>query len=133
MDTLQSAFLPLGAFWVAFQAIQGSTSFVNGMRETIVTGQLNGVSLTIRHRHAIRFDWLLSMCSTVFALFLFSGVIFWLALHTQAPLNVSPAMIAVGVSTFLGGLLFTICGISDYRLIQFTLRDATLKSKSRNT
>ena len=133
MDILQSAFLPLGAFWIALQTITSSVTFVNGMRETIVTGQYDGNPLSVRHRYAIRYDWILSMCGITLMLLTFSVVIFWLA-YSQAFTTgeeISVAMIIVGVATFFGGILFILCGISDYRLIQWTLRDAVSRKNLR--
>ena len=135
MSVLESYFLPLGAFWVAIQTILGSITFVNSMRETIVTGQYDGAPLTIRHRYAMRFDWILSMIGLISALFMFSIVIFWLA-YAQANTfggEISVAMVIVGITTFIGGILFVLCGISDHRLMQFVLRNAVSRSHTKAT
>ena len=135
MSTLEYYFLPLGAFWVAIQTILGSIAFVNNMRETIVTGQYDGVPLTIRHRYAMRFDWTLSMIGLISGLFMFSIVIFWLAYAQANALGgkISVAMLIVGIATFLGGVLFVLCGISDHRLMQFVLRNAASRSHTKAT
>src|SRR6266446_2849446 len=106
MDTIQSALLPLGAFWITFSALQSAASFVNEMRETIVTGYKGNQVLTVRHRKAMFFDWRLAMVGTIIAAFTFSGLIFFVSFHIRHvpdSAHSSPILAAVALFPLLGG------------------------------
>lgn len=117
-DQIQAALAPLGAFWIALEAMMKIASFVNAMRDTIMIGELNKTPLTLQHRQAIFVDWQLTMVGFILADAVFSFVLYSLAdVVSQAKI----AMYGVAFTTFIGAIIFTACGIFDYKAIKRTL------------
>jgi hypothetical protein len=128
MDNVQLLLLPLGVFWVSFSSLLSAASFVNEMRETIVAGTNKaGRMLTVRHRKTMFLDWCLSMLLAITAALIFSGLIFWIAIHIRALeqlRSVAGLLMAVATFPLLASIGLSICGASDFRLIQRTLQQA---------
>ena len=127
MDTLQTALLPLGAFWATFSSLQSAAAFTNELRETIVTGHKAGKALTAAHRRTIFLDWSLSMVAAIGAAFTFGGIILWISFHIRpdpALARAAPILMTISLFPLLAGAFLIVCGISDFRLIRRTLRQA---------
>ena len=122
-ETIQIVLAPLAAFWVAMEGFNKTATFVNGMRDTIMSGVMGSTQLTLHHRQAMFVDWRLSIIGFIVADIIFSAIIFSLAGIAQ---KVAIGIYGVALSTFLGAILFIICGISDYRAIKHTLEHAKL-------
>ena len=117
-EAIQAALAPLAAFWIALDGVIKMTKFVNDMRETIIFGVRDKAELSLHHRQAMFVDWKLSMVSFVGATFFFSGIVFSLA---DIVPKASIGIYGVSLSVLLGSVLFTICGVSDYRAIKLAL------------
>ena len=117
-ETIQAVLAPLSAFWVVMEGVMKASNFVNIMRDTIISGVQSGTQLTLHHRKAIFVDWCLSMLGFVISNLLLSGVIFSFAKLVP---SVATGIYGVFLITFLGAILFIICGISDYKAIKHVL------------
>jgi hypothetical protein len=126
MEKIQIVLAPLASFWLAMEGFMKATTFMNGMRETIISGVIGDHKLTIFHRETIFVDWCLSMIGFIISNTMLSIVIFLLSELVD---GAQFAILAVALTTFLGAILFMICGISDYRAISRTLRHAKRDSK----
>ena len=127
MLEIQAWLAPLAGFWIIWDSLLKAAATVNGMRETIVSGQIGTISLTPEHRRAIFWDWQLSMAGTIFAAFLFGVLIAWIGNHLVASSStaaVGQLMWGVSSLPFLGGSMFILCGISDWKLITQALTRA---------
>jgi len=81
MGALEAVVLPLATFWVVVSTMQSAATFVNGLREQVVTGGNERCAYTLAHRKALYLDWQLSMLGTIAAAFGFSGLIVAVAGH----------------------------------------------------
>lgn len=142
MDIIQVAFLPLGAFWIALKTLLDTAGFANNMRELIVTGYQGTNQLGLKHRKAIFVDWCLTMMGAIVAAFVFSVLMILIANYITIDSTVSNAsnlekasyaLVLVGITVFLCGVFFIICGVSDFKLIHATLSNASLKRISRHS
>jgi hypothetical protein len=127
MDGLQLAVLPLAAFWVIFKTLVDAADFVNKMRDKVVSGMDGGNRLDLRHRKAMRTDWIFSVSFTVLSTFLFSGLIFWIAAYIHNDPKTAPATFViclVACFPLLAGVLFIVVGVSDMRLMNTALAEA---------
>jgi hypothetical protein len=135
MDNIQLLLLPLGVFWVSFSSLLTAASFVNEMRETIVAGTSKaGRPLSVQHRKTMFLDWCLSMILAITASLIFSCLIFWIAIHIrhQEQLrSVAGLLMAVAAFPLLASIGLSVCGTSDFRLIQRTLRKAQAEEEKR--
>jgi hypothetical protein len=124
MDVIQIAFLPLGVFWVAFKTMLDAAAYTNNMRETIVLGIYSGSKLSFKHRWTMFVDWCFTMFAIITALFIFSGIIFWISryiAHDPKTVAASPAIFIIASTMFIGAFIFIINGFFDLRLIRSTL------------
>lgn len=128
-ETIQAVLAPLASFWVVLEGYMKATSFVNNMRETIITGVIGSTQLTIEHRKAIFVDWCLSMIGFMISNTLFAWVIASLA--KLVPKG-AEGIYGVALITFLGVLLFLVCGISDFRAIRYALKCEQLKIQNNS-
>ena len=110
--------IPLASFWAAFNSLIKAADFVNGIRDVVITGSKNQVTLTPRLRKAMLFDWFLSMFGTIFTCVAFSAIIAWMGFYIDDKTGetaVAQIMWLVAAFPGAGGLLFVLCGISDFR------------------
>ena len=91
MDTLQVAILPLVAWWVTFKALFDTGSYLNKLRESVVTGYANGQPISFEHRRAIFFDWRICNVSLLLSAFMYSGINFWIAWYISEAANFKAA------------------------------------------
>src|SRR5687768_17441824 len=131
MGTLEAAVLPLATFWVIVSTIQSAATFVNNMREQVVTGGSERCSFTLAHRRALFLDWKLSMLGTIASAFGFAGLIVVVAQQlSKMPGATAVVSIFYAVAAFpaLGGLLFIVCAVSDIKLMNRALREAAAEA-----
>ncbi len=127
MDGLQLAILPLAAFWLTFKALFDAADFVNKMRDKIVSGMDGSNPIGLQHRKTMRIDWYCCVVFTALAAFLFSGLIFWIAVYIHSDARTAPASTVVGLVAFfpfVAAILFLGCLFSDGRLMNKALADA---------
>jgi len=117
-NAVEVVLAPLAAFWVLLDGMMKMVTFVNGMRDVIITGVKDGVELSNNHRRAIFTDWKLSMVGFVGTDVLLSGVVFSLAKLVP---DVRWGIYAVSLAVLIGAILFVFCGVSDYKAINSAL------------
>jgi hypothetical protein len=128
-----AVFLPLAGFWVVFDSLNKATQFVNSLRDTIVTGVSGGTELSTEHKRALLYDWRLSMVGTVFACFLFAGILIFIGEHLYwAAATKGAAEMLFGTSSFpfFSGVFFVLCGVSDQKLILKTIAASALSEET---
>lgn len=127
LGAVETAVLPLATFWVIVSTLQSAATFVNTMREQVVSGGSDRRLFTLAHRRAIYLDWQLSMLGTIAAAFGFAGLVFAIAHrleHVPGGATMEPILWVVALFPLLGGALFIVCGISDRRLMRMALESA---------
>ena len=122
--SIELALIPLGSFWVTYNSLLATAKFVNEMRDRVLVGHTEGVMLTLAHRRALVWDWVLSMSAAVGGAAFFAIVIWWTAGLLAASGVSQVALIIRFVSVFPAfcGFLYLCCGVSDFRLMRKVLR-----------
>jgi hypothetical protein len=115
----------LGGFWAATKSLLDASAFVNDLRDTVTMGVKGHHSLSLRHRKALRLDWLLTMFGAVAFPLAFSGILFAVAGSVDEKQELVHAVLhVVAYIPLIGSLLFVICGISDWRLMSDAIKNA---------
>lgn len=115
----------LVGFWAATKSLLDASAFVNDLRDTVTIGVKGDQSLSLAHRKALRLDWLLTMFGAVGFPLAFSGILFAVAASVDEALKLVHAVLhIVAYIPLIGSLLFVICGISDWRLMNDAIRKA---------
>ena len=117
-EDLKSILIPLGTLWITLTTMVSTARFVNEMRDTVILGYKDSKKLNKLHRGAIYFDWYLSMVAAVFAAFLFGGLLIWMGTQFTAGSGVRICLYVVSAYPLMCGILFTICGLSDRRVMR---------------
>jgi len=116
----------LGGIWAAGKGMLDASSFVNGLRDAVVTGVKDGVALTFPHRRTLRIDWLLTMMGTVLFPVVYSVLLFVIADRLKTSLGgLHTVLLVVCVVPLAGSILFTCCGVLDWRLMSSVLGDTS--------
>jgi hypothetical protein len=121
----------LAGIWAATKAMLDATAFVNALRDTVVIGRKDGETLTHSHRRTLRNDWLLTMIGAVLFPAMYSAFLFVITFAGTADLAVPFQFVLGGVACIplIGSVLFVICGVGDWRLMQQALEKREGPSK----
>jgi hypothetical protein len=114
----------LAGIWAATKAMLEATAFVNALRDTVVIGRKDGETLTHSHRRTLRNDWLLTMIGAVLFPIMYSAFLFVIIFAGTADVPMPFRLVLGGVACIpiFGSVLFVICGVGDWRLMQQALR-----------
>jgi len=116
----------LAGIWAATKAMLDASAFVNQLRDTVVIGHKEGQPLTLRHREVLRIDWLLTMVGAVLFPSMYSAFLFVIVFGgiTDGTAPYRAVLGGVACIPIIGSLLFFVCGIGDWRLMQEALATA---------
>lgn len=115
----------LAGFWAATKSLLDASAFVNDLRDTVTMGVKGHHSLSLMHRKALRLDWLLTMFGAVGFPVAFSGILFAVAGSVdEKEVLVHAVLRIVAYIPLIGSVLFAICGISDWRLMNDAIKNA---------
>ncbi len=122
-----SVLIPLGSLWVTHQALTAAAKFANELRDRVISGRLDGKVMTVPHRNALAFDWLLTMVGTVLAALMFACTILWSATAIQASspkdaIAVWFPLRVIGGFAFIAALMFLCCGTYDAKVMTQALK-----------
>ena len=95
---IQLIALPLGAFWAAFSSLLSAAQFVVRLRDTAVSGYLDGKHLTYWHRMETRGSYIRAMLGIFCASIIFTGIIAWIGWEVWRENNLA------GVALWFAGL-----------------------------
>jgi hypothetical protein len=65
VDEFEAGAAVFAGLWAAWNAMLQASAFVNDLRESVVIGRRSQETLSLEHRWALRFDWILTMFGTV--------------------------------------------------------------------
>jgi hypothetical protein len=115
----------LAGFWAATKSLLDASAFVNDLRDTVTMGVKGHQSLSLMHRKALRLDWVLTMFGAVGFPIAFSGILFAVAASVDKDeVLVHAVLHVVAYIPLIGSLLFAVCGISDWRLMNNAIKNA---------
>lgn len=127
MDLLTQFIAPVVSLWVIHSAIFSSAAFVNGMRETVVTGRYGSDGISVKHRMQIWADWRLCVAATIVVCFIFTGIVA-AASFTASETLMQWAGGALAIYSLACGVGFIICSRGDDELME-TAIDAQLAAE----
>src|SRR5260370_14997587 len=86
----------LAGLWANWNSVIQAARFVNDLRESVVTGQKGNRHLTLAHRRAMRFDWLLTMAGAIAVSVVFGVILLGFVLASvPAPGRILPLLLAL--------------------------------------
>ena len=129
MHPIAAALIPLGAFWASFNALVAAAKYVNQVREQVAIGKVDNNELAPDHRHAMFIDWCLLMSASVLASWCFAGAVIWASFYlsdvTTFDVGTMPvALLLIGGFQAIYGVMFTVCGYFDLKMLRRRLSDA---------
>lgn len=118
MEPLTQFIAPILSLWVIHNAIFASAKFVNGMRETVISGFHGGNPISPKHRRAIRLDWRLCMLATVLVCAIFGLLVLLVGEQILEDQRLEWVPIAIAAYPFGCAVGFSICWITDHKLMR---------------
>jgi hypothetical protein len=117
MALLTQFIAPIVSLWVIHTAIFSSAAFVNGMRETVVSGRYGRDEISVKHRMQMWKDWRLCIAATIVVCFIFAGIV------AAASFTASETLMrwvggALAIYSFACGVGFIICARGDDELME---------------
>ncbi|HVT60343.1 MAG TPA: hypothetical protein VHR45_18365 [Thermoanaerobaculia bacterium] len=109
----------LAGVWANWNSVIQAARFVNDLRESVVTGQKGNRHLTLDHRRAMRFDWLLTMAGAIAVSVVFGVILLGIVLASVPASDriLKGVLLLLGLTPILGAVLFVLCGVNDWRLM----------------
>ena len=111
----------VGGIWAATKSMLDASLFVNNLRDTVVTGVKDGITLSLAHRSVLRTHWLLTMAGTIGFQWVISALLFVVACRSNAVV-VHSVLFIIAFVPLVGSLLFALCGRCDWRLMKTCLK-----------
>jgi hypothetical protein len=106
----------VGSLLVFHLAIFYSVRFVNGIRESIITGRTHDRAMTVGHRSLLLLDWAMCMGGCICFVLVYGGVVFWFSSRLD-DLGSAWLLMAVGGYALFAGAGMVVCGIYDARFM----------------
>ena len=121
MQLLAQFIAPIVSLWVIHSAIFTSAAFVNGMRETVISGRHGRDKMSVEHRIQMLKDWRLCIAATILVCFIFSGIVA-AASFTTSEILMQWVGGALAIYSFACGVGFIICAKGDDKLMEMAIR-----------